>query len=123
MAELSFPASTGVFTVREEIHGSDCLCRVVDSRLEARNAFALKKYLQERLRACPGRIILDLSTVAFIDSSGLGALIGGLKAAPRKNAFMLVRPVDTVISVFRVTRTEALFTWADSVEAALAAAS
>jgi anti-sigma B factor antagonist len=122
MGEISLPASTGVLTVQEEIRGDDCLCRIVDARIEARNAFALKKYLQERMKAASGRTVLDLSTVSFIDSSGLGALLGGLKAAPRKEALVLVRPVAAVVSIFRVTRTEALFAWADSVEAAFAPA-
>lgn len=122
MHEISLPASTGTLTIREEAQGTDWICTVVDARLEARNSFALKRYLQERLKSAAGRVILDLSTVEFIDSSGLGALIGGLKAASRKEAFICVRPAAAVMPVFRLTRTEALFTWADSRQAALSSA-
>lgn len=119
MPELNLPAATGTLKLREETRGDVVVCTVVDARLEARNSFALKRHLQERLKGLVGRYVLDLSTVEFIDSSGLGALIGGLKAAPAKEALVLVRPAESVVGVFRVTRTEALFTWAPDVVTAV----
>jgi len=44
-------------------------------------ASTLRKQLQEIVDNGGNRIVVDLSTTEFIDSSGLGALISGLKMA------------------------------------------
>src|SRR5262245_32675829 len=118
MIEYSLTASTGILRLREDDHGDATVCTFGDPRVEARNAFALKRHLQLRLQR-PGRFVLDLSSVEFIDSTGLGALIGGLKMATHPENFILVRPPDAAFGVFRTTKTEGLFNWADSVPAAV----
>ena len=49
-------------------------------RLNMVAAPALKSQIEESVGAGRDRIVVDFSDVIFIDSSGLGALISGLKA-------------------------------------------
>lgn len=53
------------------------------------------------------RIVVDLSEVAFIDSSGLGALISGLKAARQVGGDLrIAAPNDQVRLVLQLTNME-----------------
>ena len=50
-------------------------------RLDLSAAADVKQRLLETVVAGHPRLVVDIGEVTFIDSSGLGALIGGLKAA------------------------------------------
>lgn len=52
-----------------------------DGRLNMVAAPALRRQLHELVDAGNTRVVVDLSATEFIDSSGLGALISGLKVA------------------------------------------
>jgi anti-sigma B factor antagonist len=52
-----------------------------DGRLNMVSAPALRAVVEQEIGAGYPRVIVDLSSVEFIDSSGLGALVGCLKAA------------------------------------------
>jgi anti-sigma B factor antagonist len=66
-------------------------------------------------------LVLDLSGVTFVDSTGLGALIGTRR---RVHAFhgslALVIPDESVMKVFTITGLEKVFDIHDNLEAALA---
>lgn len=53
----------------------------IEGRFTASGAPLLRSAVTELIDAGDLKIVVDLSAVAFIDSSGLGALIGGLKHA------------------------------------------
>ncbi|GAA4598253.1 anti-sigma factor antagonist BldG [Actinoplanes octamycinicus] len=53
--------------------------------------------LGEAVAGRPGRIVVDMADVAFIDSTGLGALISGFqRARDQAIPFSLSRPSDNV---------------------------
>lgn len=52
----------------------------LDGRLDLLSAAGVKERLAEEVARGRRRLIIDLARVPMIDSSGLGALIGGLKA-------------------------------------------
>jgi anti-anti-sigma factor len=52
-----------------------------EGRLTAPSVPQLRAAVDDLVGAGTARIVVDLSATEFIDSSGLGALIGGLKAA------------------------------------------
>lgn len=65
-----------------EIHSEDCgdywLCRPV-GELDAYTVGQFRESLSEL--ADKGHLLIDLSEVPFMDSAGLGALIGGIRRA------------------------------------------
>ncbi|MBW9119990.1 STAS domain-containing protein [Microbacterium trichothecenolyticum] len=52
-----------------------------EGRLTATSVPRLKKAVDDLVGGGSTRIVVDLSGTEFVDSSGLGALIGGLKSA------------------------------------------
>jgi anti-anti-sigma factor len=65
---------------------------------------ALRKVLRAIVDEGNSRIVVDLSGTEFIDSSGLGALISGLKAARQAGGDLrIAAPSKQVIAVLEVT--------------------
>lgn len=68
-------------------------------------------------------IVVDLAGVGFMDSSGLGALIGIVKrTAARGGDVTLARPKPSVKLVLEITRANKIFTICATMEEALAPA-
>jgi anti-sigma B factor antagonist len=79
--------------------------------------------LRERLVALVGegahRLVIDLEDVEFIDSTGLGVLVGVLKRIRARDGSMsLVCSQDGLLRVFRITGLENVFTIYASLEEA-----
>ena len=76
----------------------------VAGELELHNAPQLRA---ELLRACEGQspcVVVDLSGLTFIDSTGIGVLVGALKRArERGGALTLVCPVPRIRRIFEIT--------------------
>lgn len=67
------------------------------------------------------RIVVNLEGVDFIDSTGLGVLISGLKRARTHDGdFVLVCTEPRILKVFEITGLVAVFAVHDTVEAAVA---
>jgi anti-sigma B factor antagonist len=60
--------------------------------LDLYNAGQVRQALLDAAAGAPGRLIVDLSEVTFIDSTGLGVLIEGRGRMADTRAFMLVAP-------------------------------
>jgi anti-sigma B factor antagonist len=72
--------------------------------------------------ASPGCLIIDLSGVPFVDSAGLGALIGGIRRTRELGGQVAVacnRP--TLLRLLRTTGFDRIVVVADTVAAALSA--
>jgi anti-sigma B factor antagonist len=73
-------------------------------RLNMVAAPALKDLVAENVAAGRDRIVVDLAEVIFIDSSGLGALIAGLKATRLAGGDLRIAQVpQQVMTVLRLT--------------------
>ena len=57
----------------------------------------------------PDRVILDLSEVKFIDSSGLGAIVAAMKQLGQGRKLDLAGLTPMVDKVFRLTRMDTVF--------------
>ncbi len=68
-------------------------------------------------------IVVDLSRVEFLDSTGLGVLVGALKRLRGAGGGLsLVCAHERLLKIFRITGLDRVFTLYDSVDAAVAAA-
>ena len=67
-------------------------------------------------------LLVDLSDVSYIDSSGIASLVEGFQHAKGKSlSFALVGVRDGVMSVLKLTRLDKVFPMFDSAEAAMSA--
>lgn len=86
-------------------HRPDGVAVVVPrGRLNMVAARGLKETLAGLVGEGSTRIVVDLAETTFLDSSGLGALIGGLKAARQAGGDLrIARPTPEVLTVFTLT--------------------
>ncbi len=79
----------------------------------------LKDAINERLIAGDVNLVMDLQAVDFIESTGLGALIGGRRRAHAlKGSLRLVCTAEQLLKIFRITGLDKVFAIYDSVEQA-----
>ena len=81
-----------------------------ESRIDAAIAISFKDTMRELTDDGPDRIILDMTTVDFIDSSGLGAVVAAMKQVDGNKKLELACLSQTVAKVFRLTRMDTVFT-------------
>lgn len=64
----------------------------------------IKTRIDETVASGSTRIVVDLTGVEFMDSSGLGALIGGLKSARQASGDLRIAAAgEQVVTVLRLT--------------------
>ena len=79
-------------------------------RLDASVAGLLKQQMRRYVDAGHGKLVLDLATVRFMDSSGLTVLISTLKALSRVGGELAVCEVSqNLASLFQLTRLDKVF--------------
>lgn len=86
------------------IPGERCTVIRLEGRLTAPSVAKFRQAVDELVTAGDVRVAVDLSATEFVDSSGLGALVGGLKAARLAGGDLRVAGVtDQVRRVFKLT--------------------
>lgn len=79
-------------------------------RLDASTAASLKAHLQEPLAPEVCRAEVDMSSVQFIDSSGVGVLLSLYRKLPKENAeVVLLKVQPAVLSVLELLRLHRIF--------------
>lgn len=79
-------------------------------RIDAAAAIGFKDRMRELVQGAAPRVVLDLSRVAFLDSSGLGAVVAVMKLMGPDRCLELAGLTPTVEKVFRLTRMDSVFT-------------
>jgi anti-sigma B factor antagonist len=105
--------------IQEKRSGDMFIVKPSGKRIDASSAPEFKAFMADRIGSGNVKILLDLSEVDFIDSSGLGAIVSGLKALAGKGDLAICGPRETVISLFRLTRMDKIFKIFPSEEEAL----
>lgn len=100
--------------VGEEL-GDMLVVRANVERIDAAGAIQFKDRMRELARSPAPRILLDMRKVAFLDSSGLGAVVAVMKALAPDRRLELSGLSPTVQKVFRLTRMDSVFTIHDTV--------
>jgi anti-sigma B factor antagonist len=98
--------------------GSTCVL-AVRGEVDVYTSPLLKSRLGEAIDEGCLDLIVDLDGVGFIDSSGLGALVSGLRRVKeRSGSLRVVCTKENILKVFRITGLDKVFPIVSSVEEA-----
>jgi anti-sigma B factor antagonist len=89
--------------------GPVLIAKILESRISADIAPSFKEDLIHYITTGNRKIVLDMSDVTFIDSSGLGALIASLKIFGNDGELVLCGARDAVENMFKLTRMNKVF--------------
>jgi len=88
-------------------------------RLTMVSTAGLRTLVSETVESGRNHIIVDLSATDFIDSSGLGALVAGLKTARQAGGDLrIAKPSDQVKTVLQLTNLDRVLRPAASIQGA-----
>jgi len=92
---------------------------ITDTRIDAAAAIQFKDAMRAATDKGPDRVILDMTQVKFIDSSGLGAVVAAMKYMGSGRKLDLAGLTTDVDKVFRLTRMNSVFDIYSSVDDAV----
>lgn len=108
--------------IRTERVDNTLLIRVDEARLMGNKAAELRTGVARVVGLGENHhLVMDLSGVEFLDSSGLGCLIAIKKMVGKEGSLALCGLSESVRNSFRLTRMDAVFDIFDNPELALAA--
>lgn len=108
-----------ISTVRRATKGTNLEIVCLRGRLDAAAAADLREEFREFITNGHTRLVLDLSAVPFVDSSGLAVVITLLKAATANGGdVVLARVTPAVRTILELTRLHRVFRIFDDVDAA-----
>ncbi len=106
---------------RFESQGKSVGVVVLNGRLDLLSAASFKESIQRAVADGWTRLVIDLEGVVFVDSSGLGALIGGLKAARVAGGDLrIARPADQPKYILQVSTLDRVLVAYPTIDDALA---
>ncbi|GHJ50508.1 anti-sigma-B factor antagonist [Catellatospora sp. TT07R-123] len=93
----------------------------VGGEVDVYTAPKLRERIAELLDSGVTAVVVDLGRVEFMDSTGLGVLVGGLRKARALGAtFGVVCARDSLLKIFRITALDQVLPLFPSVDAATA---
>ncbi|NHC15758.1 STAS domain-containing protein [Motilibacter deserti] len=94
----------------------------VGGEIDVYTAPRLREQLVDLVADGKYHLVVDMERVDFLDSTGLGVLVGGLKRVrAHDGSLRLVCTQERILKIFRITGLTKVFPIHDSVEDALAA--
>ena len=92
----------------------------VGGEIDVYTAPKLRDKITELVNSGHHQLLIDMEKVEFLDSTGLGVLVGGLKKVRAHDGSMeLVCSQDRLLKIFRITGLAKVFTIHDSEPGAL----
>lgn len=114
-------ATSGLLSIESKLEGGSFLVRVA-GELDRSNADLLASCVTEAEATSAPRIVLDLSRLTFMDSSGLRVLLGAAaRSDGRAGRLSLVGPTRGVRRVIELTGTAARLPLSDTEDELLSA--
>jgi anti-sigma B factor antagonist len=106
----------------EDVPEGDCLVvSLKEKRLDAVIAASFREALVERIDQGQRNIVLDMSQVSFMDSSGLGAVVFILKHLGHRGRLHICGVTPGVMAVLKLTRMDRVLKTFETRQAAIAA--
>jgi anti-sigma B factor antagonist len=103
-----------------EVDGATIIA--VGGEIDVYTAPKLRDKITELVAGGVYDIIVDMEAVEFLDSTGLGVLVGGLKKVRAHDGSLeLICTQDRLLKIFRITGLAKVFVIHDSADGALAA--
>ena len=99
--------------------GEYTLVKVGEPRLDAANSRHLRQEVMNLVGTGSTRIILDISAVQFMDSSGLGSMVSILKTIGGKGDLVISGAKGIVADLFKLTRMDRVFCMTPDVSVAV----
>ena len=93
-----------------ETQGNCLIITVDEPRIDAAAAVEFKDAMRGLVEDGPERVLLDMSAVDSIDSSGLGSIVAVMKMIGPDRKLELCALSNKVKTVFRLTRMDAVVT-------------
>jgi anti-sigma B factor antagonist len=94
----------------------------VSGEIDVYTAPKLRETLINLVEAGSYQLIVDMEGVEFLDSTGLGVLVGGLKRVRAQDGWIdLVCTQNRILRIFKITGLNKVFSIHDSVPDAIAA--
>ena len=94
----------------------------VGGEIDVYTAPKLRDKITELVAAGTYHLVVDMEAVEFLDSTGLGVLVGGLKRVrAHEGSLRLVCTQERILKIFRITGLTKVFPIHTSVEEAVAA--
>ena len=100
---------TTPFQTTEEAVDDDTHLLVVRGDVDMQNAADLRNAIEEASSEGKSRLVIDMSDVPFMDSSGLASLVGAQKSI-RGDVRMIVICPENLRRIFEVTRLDTILT-------------
>jgi anti-sigma B factor antagonist len=99
--------------------GDDTVVLRGEGRLNMVSAPTLRETVKSCIESGRPRVVVDMSRIPFMDSSGLGALISCLKSAREASGDLrIVSPSNQVSMVLTLSKVDSILSPYESVEAA-----
>jgi anti-sigma B factor antagonist len=93
----------------EDLDGAGAVIRVAGD-IHATTAPGFSEQLNDAIARGKTRVVLDLTDVEFIDSTGLSVLLNGLRRVTRVRGAMVIACANpTVLRLFEITKLDSTF--------------
>jgi anti-sigma B factor antagonist len=117
--ELSRGVDVDLTLATSEVEGATIIA--VGGEIDVYTAPKLRDKITELVADGVYDIIVDMEAVEFLDSTGLGVLVGGLKKVrAHDGSLQLICTQDRLLKIFRITGLAKVFVIHDSADGALA---
>ncbi len=105
--------------MEQRLEGAVLIVTPKEQALDAYAATGFRERLAEMIAQGHHQIVLDLSEVDFLDSTGLGAVVSSFKRLDGRGAMAICNAREMVLDVFRLTRMDRVFAISSNVEEAI----
>lgn len=99
--------------------GNYLIIEINESRLDSSNFILLKSSLDDIIKQGEKRLIINMSQVGFMDSSGIAGLLPSVRSLAGTGRLLLVGLTTTVMHLFNLGKLDRIFDIYPSVEDAL----